>query len=81
MIEKGSKVSLKCGKNYRGFSNRLEVLRWHENNSVVQFRGINEVHEFLPPNGNWNFIAKYRQMTPRSTRKRMYIIFMILTNL
>ena len=25
------------------------------------------------------FIAKYRQMTPQSTRNRMWIIFMILT--
>ena len=29
------------------FQNRLEVLKWHENNSVGQFRCENEIHELF----------------------------------
>ena len=32
-VEKG----LKCGQNYPKFQNLLEVLKWHENESVSEF--------------------------------------------
>ena len=62
------------------------MLKWHENRSIGKFRGENEIHElffpFDPPfplNGDGDFFAEYRQMTPQSTRNRMRIIFLILT--
>ena len=65
-------------KIIENFQNRLEVLKWHENNSVGQFRCENEIHElffpfdpFFPKMGIEILIAKYRQMTPQSTRNRM----------
>ena len=62
------------------------MLKWHENNSIGKFRGENEIHERFFPFDPFSprmeveiFIAEYRQMTPQSTRNRMWIIFMILT--
>ena len=73
------KSKVKCGQNVRNFQNLLEVLTWHENNSVGQFRCETEIHEFFftfdpffPLMGIEILIAKYRQMTPQSTRNRMY---------
>ena len=40
------KYGKKCGQNDRKFQNLLEVLKWHENNSVGKFRGKNEL---FPP--------------------------------
>ena len=31
------------------FQNRLEVLKWHENNSVGEFGCENEIHELFFP--------------------------------
>ena len=57
------------------FQNRLEVLKWHETNSVGQLRCENEIHllflPFFPKMGIEILIAKYRQMTPQSTPNRM----------
>ena len=36
-------------KNWRKFQNLLEVLKWHENNSVGEFRGENEIQELFFP--------------------------------
>ena len=58
----------------------------HENKSVGQLRGENEIYElftYFDPLSSyidiWIFIAKYSQMTPQSTRNRTEIIFVILT--
>ena len=58
--------------------NRLEVLKWHEKNSVGQFGCENKFMNFFfpfdpffPKMGIEILIAKYRQMTPQSTRNRM----------
>ena len=54
------------------------MLKWHETNSVGQLRCENEIHElffpfdpFFPEMRIEILIAKYRQMTPQSTRNRM----------
>ena len=39
----------KCGKIIEKFQNLLEVLKWHENNRVGEFRGVNEIHELFFP--------------------------------
>ena len=75
----GSKSKVKnVVKIIEKFQNRLEVLKWHENNSLGQFRCENEFHElffpfdpFFPLMGTEILITKYRQMTPQSTRNRM----------
>ena len=72
------KSEVKCGHNYRKFKNLLEVLKWHKNNSVGQFRCENEIHElfslltpFSPVMEIEIFIVIYRQMAPQSTRNRI----------
>ena len=54
------------------------MLKWHENYIVGKFRGEYEIHDlffpfgpFFPKMGIEILIAKYRQMTPQSTRNRM----------
>ena len=34
-------IWFKCGQNYQNLPNLLEVLRWHDNNSVGQFKSEN----------------------------------------
>ena len=46
---KSEKVRKKCGQNERKFQNLLEVLNWHGNSSVGEFRGENEIHELFIP--------------------------------
>ena len=46
----GSKSKVKnLVKIIEKFKNRLEVLKWHGNNSVGQFRCENEIHELFFP--------------------------------
>ena len=45
-VEKCEKVRYKM---WSKFQNRLEVLKWNENNRVDKLRGENEIHELLFP--------------------------------
>ena len=78
----GSKSKVKnVVKIIEKFKNRLEVLKWHENNTVGPFRGENEIHIFSffillsPKMDTGVFIDKYRQVNAQSTRNRLEIIF------